>query len=134
MRSILLVAISTSWLLSADIVVINQTRLIWQDNRETKSIKKDWEGAKVYCQELTFAGESDWRLPSIKELQFIVDTKRVKPAVKKSFRNVASKCYWSSSQKISASSLVWSVCFESGYTDAFSKDTVFYIRCVRDKQ
>jgi hypothetical protein len=35
-----------------------------------------WEDAMKYCEELTFADKSDWRLPDAKELQSIVDYSR----------------------------------------------------------
>ena len=36
----------------------------------------DWQDAISYCENLTLAGESEWRLPNIKELQYIVDYSR----------------------------------------------------------
>jgi len=36
----------------------------------------DWEGAISFCEDLKFAGYTDWRLPNIKELQSIVDYTR----------------------------------------------------------
>ena len=50
------------------------TGLTWQ---QTDSIKTmDWPSALNYCESLTFAGHSDWRLPNVKELQSIVDYSR----------------------------------------------------------
>ena len=61
--------------LGANTVKDNHTGLEWQDNRDAKTVKRDWQGAKGYCQELTLAGYDDWRLPTIKELQSIIDIK-----------------------------------------------------------
>jgi hypothetical protein len=36
----------------------------------------NWEDALAWCERLTFAGHSDWRLPNAKELQSIVDYSR----------------------------------------------------------
>lgn len=36
----------------------------------------NWEDALAWCENLTFAGHSDWRLPNAKELQSIVDYHR----------------------------------------------------------
>jgi hypothetical protein len=36
----------------------------------------DWPGALAFCETLTLAGRSDWRLPNAKELQSIVDYTR----------------------------------------------------------
>ncbi|WLE99109.1 MAG: DUF1566 domain-containing protein [Candidatus Electrothrix communis] len=38
-----------------------------------------WEDALAYCENLIFAGESDWRLPNIRELRSIVDYTRYQP-------------------------------------------------------
>lgn len=38
--------------------------------------KFDWEQALRWCEELEYAGYSDWRLPNIKELQSLVDYTR----------------------------------------------------------
>lgn len=50
------------------------TGLMWQAS--DNGIKRDWEGALSYAENLEYAGHSDWRLPSVKELQSIVDYTR----------------------------------------------------------
>jgi hypothetical protein len=45
----------------------------------------DWEDALSFCENLTFAGSSDWRLPDVKELQSIVAYGQVEPAIDTSF-------------------------------------------------
>ncbi|MEA3366926.1 MAG: DUF1566 domain-containing protein [Planctomycetota bacterium] len=59
------------------------TGLIWTqvDSGHLKAGKKadgrlTWPEALKWAEELTFAGHSDWRLPSVKELQSIVDYTR----------------------------------------------------------
>lgn len=50
------------------------TGLMWmKDNSDTSMI---WKDALAYGENSTFAGNSDWRLPSAKELQSIVDYNR----------------------------------------------------------
>ena len=70
----------------------------------------DWREALTWAEQLTFAGHSDWRLPSVKELQSIVDYARspdttksaaIAPIFKVSpIENEGGKpdapCYWSS--------------------------------------
>lgn len=41
----------------------------------------DWKDALAYCEELTSAGHSDWRLPNAKELQSIVDYTHMPDAI-----------------------------------------------------
>ncbi|SME96119.1 DUF1566 domain-containing protein [Desulfovibrio gilichinskyi] len=50
------------------------TGLIWQ--KDDSTTKLDWKEALNYCDKLSLAGRSDWRLPNAKELQSIVDYKR----------------------------------------------------------
>ncbi len=132
MRAILLILICVNLLWSSDIVIDNQTGLVWQDNSDAKSIKKDMQGAQSYCSELTLGGYDDWRLPSIKELQSIVDVKHYNPATKKEFRNVVSDDYWSSTKLVSTRTNVWSIDFRSGsITNILFGE--LYVRCVRDR-
>ncbi len=52
----------------------NATGLMWQQSDDGAS--RDWENALSYAENLTLAGNSDWRLPNAKELQSIVDYTR----------------------------------------------------------
>ncbi len=108
--------------------------LQWQDDSAAKTIKRSYSGAISYCEALSLSGESDWRLPSIKELQSIVDIGRYKPAIKSSFKNVASKFYWLSAPYVSDSKYAWGVGFRDGDTGYDSKSYEYYVRCVRGRQ
>ena len=50
------------------------TDLIWTRQDSGKAMK--WSEALEYCATLESAGQSDWRLPNVKELQYIVDYQR----------------------------------------------------------
>jgi ribonuclease BN (tRNA processing enzyme) len=63
------------------------TGLIWQTADSGKGM--DWKDALAYAENLTLAGEDDWRLPSVKELQSIVDYSRAPDARNKSMRGPA---------------------------------------------
>ena len=39
------------------------TKLMWQDDADTSTVQKDWQGAKDYCSKLSLGGYHDWRLP-----------------------------------------------------------------------
>ena len=47
------------------------TGLIWQ--KEDSKIAMDWKSALEYARSLNLAAQSDWRLPTVKELQSIVE-------------------------------------------------------------
>ncbi len=116
---------------SRDTVTLNG--LMWQDNKASKTIRRDWRGAKDYCRALTLSGYNDWRLPSIDELVSITDRSR-EPTVKKEFRNTNSDYYWSSSPSVSDSNEAWYVYFGYGHPFCTQKHWHYYVRCVRDGQ
>ncbi len=47
----------------------------------TDGLKRGWEPSITYCEDLVFAGHSDWKLPHNKELSSLVDLRRQKPAI-----------------------------------------------------
>ncbi|WP_413693818.1 DUF1566 domain-containing protein [Psychromonas sp. KJ10-2] len=46
------------------------TGLMWQSTDDGK--RRNWQDSLAYAENAEYAGHSDWRLPSIKELQSIV--------------------------------------------------------------
>jgi hypothetical protein len=132
MRAILLMILGMSCLYGSESVI--EGALQWQDDRDAKTVQKDWAGAKSYCANLTLDGYSDWRLPSIKELQSIVDITKHDPAIKAGFSNTASSWYWSASPDVGGDSVAWVVHFYGGYTYYDTKTYKYYVRCVRGRQ
>lgn len=55
-------------------ILDKSTGLLWQKVDSTYPMS--WKNALEYCESLQLAGRSDWRLPNIKELQYIVDYSR----------------------------------------------------------
>jgi hypothetical protein len=119
---------------TANTVYDASTGLRWQDDSDAKTLKRDWKGAKSYCENLTLDGYRDWRLPSIKELQSIVDITKYDPAIKAGFSNTASSWYWSASPHVDNDSYAWIVRFHDGGTGYNSKTYKYYVRCVRGRQ
>ena len=54
------------------------TGLMWQ--KADDGTTRNWEQALAYAEDLTLAGQDDWRLPNAKELQSIVDYTRAPDA------------------------------------------------------
>lgn len=54
------------------------TGLMWM--KDDSGYGMEWQDALNYCEDLTHAGYSDWRLPNAKELQSIVDYTRMPDA------------------------------------------------------
>ncbi len=132
MKKIVMTVVWTLTLLEAQTVVDSTTSLEWQDDKSVASMKKNWQDAEEYCENLTLGGKNDWRLPSIEELLNITDDTKYKPAIKAGFVNVASDFYWSSSPNVSYTNAMWGVIFDSGYDLTYHKSIEYYVRCVRD--
>ncbi len=119
---------------SKEIVTNTKTGLMWQDDTSVKNVKKTWSEAKSYCKNLNFAGHDDWFLPTISQLESLVDTKRYNPAVKKEFKNIISSNYWSSSPYVLDSYNAWYVNFMYGGSNDYYKTYNYYVRCTRAGQ
>ncbi len=52
----------------------NMNGLMWQKADSKEGL--NWEEALDHCEDLSLAGNSDWRLPNVKELQLLVDYTR----------------------------------------------------------
>lgn len=124
---------ASSFARSESVVLDLKRNLMWQDNQEVVEYKTTWSLAKEYCSTLTLSGYTDWKLPTVKELQTIVDIKKEKPAIYEEFKNCEPTSYWSNSQDMSNKNHAWYVGFKSGATYKDSKDYDCYVRCVRTR-
>lgn len=110
----------------------NRTELMWQDNHEAKTLKRDWHAAKRFCEKLTLGGYSDWNLPTQVQLfEVLSDDKSVKTK-HNIFKNIAiDDGYWSSSTHDENSNFAWATHFGDGYAVGYNKGHGQYIRCNR---
>lgn len=114
-----------------EIVTDHVTGLEWQDDEEAKTLREIWRNAKSYCINKGNA----WRLPTVVELESIVDYGAYKPSIFTVFENVSSNYYWSSTTSANASNYyAWNVYFGYGNTYNSNKNDSKYIRCVRAEQ
>ena len=106
------------------------TGLTWQ--RQDDNVTRANNGPAVaYCQELDLAGDG-WRLPSIKELQSIVDYRVFLPSIDTdTFPGTKSLSYWSATAYVGDSGSAWSVYFDGGAVLKGVKSGNGYVRCVR---
>ncbi len=83
-----------------------------------------------------FGGFSDWRMPSVKELESILDMGRNLPAVNPNwFLNTASSYYWSSTTYAGYDGgTAWCVPFGYDNVSQSSKTLAFPVRAVRGRQ
>jgi len=106
------------------------TGLMWQ---QTEGGAMTWGSALAYCEGLTLAGYTDWRLPNRNEAESLIDfTRATAPTINITyFPNAVSSPYWTSTSLKTSAVNAWRANFTSGTIDAFGKTNSFYVRCVR---
>ena len=73
------------------------------------------EQCEAACKALTLAGFSDWDLPTIEELQLLVDRSRYSPAIDTDFFvDIENDWYWSKTPAAWSSASAWGVSFNYG--------------------
>lgn len=116
---------------SLNIVTDATNKLMWQDDNEVTQYLETFTTAKVYCDILVLNGYIDWRVPTIKEIQDIVDVRR-KNSIDKNFQFLQQKIYTTQSEFKDDDSFIWAIDFASGKTLMVKKNQAHYIRCIRD--
>ena len=129
-----------------DTVTDTCTQLMWQkDMADTNgggvnnSDKLFWCDALTYCEDLTFAGQSDWRLPNVRELHTLVDFSRASPAIDTDFFDATSGgewVHWTSTSIANANGdCEWLIFFDTGRLSSVctsNEQALGHIRAVRD--
>jgi Protein of unknown function (DUF1566) len=102
------------------------TGLTWQRTLDGKQYT--WDDAKAYCAGMG----AGWRVPSLTELQTIVDDVTEYPAIDPVvFPDTPHDDFWTSTPDPSGIGAAWYVDFFYGATDLDVPTRVFYVRCVR---
>lgn len=128
--------------ISGDTIISDSTTgLIWQQTYETS---KTWQEALKYCEDLTYAGKNDWRLPNKNELASLLNYDKSSSPYS-DFPNMPKKWFWGSttSNELDKISRAWHTNFgntdtkygtntesKSGSTSISSNA----IRCVRSER
>ncbi len=116
---------------TADVVTDTITGLVWQRRMPLTGLS--WSSAQTYCPSLSLGGWSTgWRLPTLKELQTIVDVRSVNSAIDASAFGGAPWCFWSSSLRTANTGYAWTVDYYHGRTQYVDVNSLNCLaRCVR---
>ncbi len=123
----------------------NVTGLIWEVKSDDGSIHDrdntyNWyEAQSVFINALNnanFGGFNDWRMPTIKELSFIVNSGRTSvPAINTNyFPKTRGAGYWSSTTYVNSDDYAWRVYFGYGGVGHNDKTHTCYVRAVSSGQ
>ncbi len=106
------------------------TGLTWQQAVDPTAARP-WTEARAHCAALALAG-GGWRLPTMKELQSLVDDARSNPAIDPTvFPDTPLDPFWTASTVTATPGSSWRVSFVHGYTYDSRQDNPYLTRCVR---
>ena len=116
-------------------VLDNMTGLIWARNANMGGVMT-WSNAIVYCENLTYGGTNDWRLPNRRELLSLIDDEHYSPALPSGhpFAGVQSVFYLSSTTYAANTGYAWGVPLGNGYVSSASKSYTYSVWPVRGGQ
>ncbi len=88
----------------------------------------DWQAARAACAQVSVDGHGDWHLPTLAELQSVVDYQRSQPASQLPLQ--PSAWYWSASPA-TGTGQAWGVAMASGLAGSVAAETKGIALCVR---
>ncbi|MBI5591177.1 MAG: DUF1566 domain-containing protein [Deltaproteobacteria bacterium] len=113
-------------------VTDTSTGLVWQ---QATANSRSWEEALSYCATLNLGNNTDWRLPTIRELRSLVDYNRYNPAINMVyFTGTLSSYYWTSTTDAYSKYGAWSIGLYNGDDSKDFKDDSHNVRAVRGGQ
>ena len=114
-------------------VIYKNNELCWQQGIMPGN-SKNFEDAKNYCEELVLGNHDNWRLPTLQELESIIDYSFLGLVINKNiFKGTQNIHYWTITSYTGKPGFHWYINFEKGY-QGFAPDFKkgYGVRCVRD--
>ena len=109
-----------------------QTGLEWQSRSPGKM---SWQEALAYAETLCLDGKRDWRLPSLSELETLLDRGvlhyELRPIMRKEVPFRDNLSYWSSTTFADHTQSAWIIMFDGAYVLSYYKSNAYHVRCVR---
>jgi hypothetical protein len=108
-----------------------KTGLEWQRNSPGEMT---WNEGNAYAHALLLSGKRGWRLPSLAELESLLDRSRYRPVMREEVPFRDDRSYWSSTTFEEDTRTAWIVMFDGAYVLSYYKSNRYYVRCVRDSR
>ncbi len=95
--------------------------------------KLTWQDSVNFCNTLDFGNKSDWRLPSLTELESLIDLSQLSPSLPEGhpFINVQISSYWASNSFASFAFDAWYFDFDKTYYNVGNKGSHRHVWPVR---
>jgi formylglycine-generating enzyme required for sulfatase activity len=94
-----------------------------------------WHEAQEYAACLSLDCKTDWRLPTLAELESLLDRTRARSDGRPRFREEIpfrdNLSYWSSTTFERHTKTAWIVMFDGAYVLSYYKSNSYHVRCVR---
>ena len=118
---------------NGEAVLDKETQLVWEQS-PVKTLH-DWSDARFQCTSRTTGGRKAWRLPSVHELNSLIDPSVGAPGptlpTGHPFSNVQSSFYWSAATLANSAADAWAVHFGTGFVGTHFKGNILSAWCVR---
>jgi len=126
-----------AFILNSDGILDRDTGLVWEQSPSMSTV--NWPNAVSYCHYLTKGHRMGWRLPSLEELQSLIDTTQSNPPLPPGhpFFGVQLAFYWSATDVYGFPVNAWGVSFTGTGVVGNNFKTVTdtrYAWCVRGGQ
>jgi hypothetical protein len=108
------------------------TGLMWKKNK--LDYQMNWKTALKACEDITYEGFDDWRLPSRKELLSLIHNPKIINNYRSLLPALVPGYYWSSSSYVPAPEDAWGVYLFSDTCDHFNKNSTHSVLVVRGGQ
>jgi hypothetical protein len=133
---------SSRFIINTDGTVTDkQTNLIWKRCSEGlegigcdrgNTVTYTWQEASTVAGASRFAGKSDWRIPSIGELETLIEYQCTMPAINTViFPATPVRNFWSASPYAGYVNGSWNINFNDGVKDSCSRNYRLHVRLVR---
>jgi formylglycine-generating enzyme required for sulfatase activity len=94
-----------------------------------------WYEAYEYAASLSLGGKQDWRLPTLAELESLLDRNKARPEGRPPMREDVpfrdELSYWSSTTFERDTQNAWILMFDGAYLLSYYKSNLYRVRCVR---